>query len=66
MHTVKEIIHKISELSEHDKKETYKLIQLEILHNSAMSLKQYRGLAKNLWNEDAQTYINKVRSNDRS
>jgi len=66
MHTIAEIINEMSYLSDKDKREALKLMKIDIIQsNSTTNLKQYRGIGKNIWQKDAQNYINEVRDNDR-
>ncbi len=67
MPKVKELLDDISYLPKEDKHYIYNELRKEILLESELStmLDNYRGIAENIWNEDVQNYIDKLRINDR-
>jgi hypothetical protein len=67
MPKVKELIKDINYLSIEDKHYLYKKLKKDLLKdiNISVVLDKYRGMTKNIWNMDAQKYINELRENDR-
>lgn len=69
MSTVDVILKEIKSLNYGDKLIIYRKIKEDLLVNHekilTKNIEKYRGIAKNIWNRDAQEYINYLRENDR-
>ena len=67
MPKVQELMEDIEYLSTKDKKYIYKKLKNDLLKeiNISAVMDKYRGIAKDLWEKDAQEYINEQRKNDR-
>ena len=67
MPKVKELIEDIDYLSTADKHYIYNKLKKDILRDIdiTLALDKYRGIAKNVWDKDAQKHINELRENDR-
>ncbi len=67
MPKVQELLEDIEYLSTKDKQYIYKKLKKDLLKEISISavMDKYRGIAKNIWEKDAQEYINEQRENDR-
>jgi len=67
MPKVQELMEDIEYLSTKDKQYIYKKLKNDLLKeiNISAVMDKYRGIAKDLWEKDAQEYINEQRKNDR-
>jgi hypothetical protein len=64
---VENILNEISSLENNEKKEIYDYLRDKIITSKSihLAIQKYKGIVSNLWGEDAQSYIQELRSNDR-
>lgn len=65
--SVDSIVKEIDALNPDEKRLVYKKLREALLksENVIASLAKYRGIAKGLWNQDAQEYVRGLRNDDR-
>ncbi|MBC8184805.1 hypothetical protein H8E88_27240 [candidate division KSB1 bacterium] len=63
----KEVMEDIEYLTLEDKRHIYRKLKKDLLQeiNISVVMDKYRGIAKNIWDKDAQEHVNELRENDR-
>jgi len=61
------IMKQIESLHPDDQKEIYRKLRTDLLglKSASKDINKYRGVAKDVWDKDAQQYVEELRSHDR-
>jgi hypothetical protein len=67
MDIIDEILYKIDTLNPNDKVIIYKKIRNDLIktNHKLIDISRYKGIGKNLWNEDPQLFVEKLRDETR-
>lgn len=67
MKKVEQLIGDMKLLSPDERKQIYRDLKEDILRSKVieLDLEKYRGIARHLWEQDAQEFINEMRADDR-
>ncbi len=67
MNLLEEILTKIETLDNNSKVEVYNKIRTDLIKSNQLliNLSRYKGIAKGLWNEEPQVFVDKLRDEDR-
>lgn len=67
MPKVEELLNEIKSLKTKDKRKIYRKLREDLINEkvNSIDLSKYRGVAKDVWDKDAQEYIAELRGDDR-
>ncbi|MFQ5709946.1 MAG: hypothetical protein ACE5HO_21020 [bacterium] len=68
MPKVEELLNEIKSLKTKDKQKIYQTLREDLINKkvNSIDLSKYRGVARNVWDKDAQHYIAELRGDDRN